>query len=290
MPDEHWATFSIYDHRTELYRRALLLFDRVLVPIPKQPIGRLSQQEIDQLSAEVDFLSKNDAAVRFDWDQNEFQTWQESITNEILATTLSRDRQYATRLQVAQGYAHLIPPGVDSVTAVPAYHDPQTFDSSIEQLKNDVLEAPMLEIVLPRLPVPAFDTPLSSIVEFRKQDVYRDSLYRIRTWQTKILPEILNEPEKRGHILRAAATDFDRWITQYSEAMGDAKFAKVKTVVISVLAVGATLSTWTPHLVAGISALASPLFSLRELRKPCWKIVAEKECAPAAIIYASKRI
>jgi hypothetical protein len=290
MPDEHWATFSIYDHRTELYRRALLLFDRVLVPIPKRPVGRLSQQEIDQLSAEVDYLSAHNAAVRFDWDQGQFQAWQESLTNEILATTLSRDRQYATRLQVAQGYKDLVPPGVDSVTAVPVYHDPQTFAASSEELKADVSEAPMLEIVLPRLPVPALDTPLSSIVEFRKKDAYRDSLYRIRKWQTRILPEILNEPKKRDHLLRAAATDFDRWIAEYSEAMSDAKFAKVRTVVVSVLAVGAALSTWTPHLIAGISALASPLFSLRELRKPCWKTVAEKECAPAAIIYAAQHI
>jgi hypothetical protein len=37
--------------------------------------------------------------------------------------------------------------------------------------------------------------------------------------------------------MRAAANDFDRWIKQYAEAVSDADFAKVKTAVVSVLAV-----------------------------------------------------
>jgi hypothetical protein len=292
MPDEHWATFSIYDHRTDLYRRALLLFDRIVVPIPESPIGRLTTEEIDSLSADVDYLQQNDAAVRFKWDQARFQSWQQSVASEALATMLNNDRQFASRLHIAANFNELIPPGAEPVTAVPVYHDPATFDAAANELKNDVQEAPLLEIVFPRLPVPDGDASLASIVEFRNTEQFRDSLYHLRKWQNKILPEILNEPNalNRDRTLRRAAADFDRWIGQYSEAMSDAKMGKVRTAVISVLAVGAVLSPWSHHVIATLSALASPLFSLRELRKPCWKIVSEKECAPAAVVYAAERI
>ena len=141
--------------------------------------------------------------------------------------------------------------------------------------------------MLPRLPIPAEDVPLPSIVELRQQEAFRESLYHLRKWQKKILPDLLSGPDQQKN-LRAAASDFDRWIRQYSEAMSDAKFAKAKTTVLSVLAVGAVLCPFTTHIVAGLSAIASPLFSIRELKKPCWKIANEKECAPAAIIYAAE--
>lgn len=117
-----------------------------------------------------------------------------------------------------------------------------------------------------------------------------DAIYHLRKWQKKALPEILNDPGNGDRNLRAAALDFARFIRQYSEAMEDARFAKIKTAVGSIQAVGAVLCPFTTHLVAGFSALASPLFSIRELRKPCWKSVAKEECAPAAIVYSSSRL
>ena len=65
MSDESGATFSIYDHRTPLYNRALLLFDRIVVPVPTSPFGNISASEIEKLSADVAYLAKNDAAIRF---------------------------------------------------------------------------------------------------------------------------------------------------------------------------------------------------------------------------------
>lgn len=291
MTDESWATFSIYDHRTPIYRRALLLFDRIVVPVPARPVGSLLPSEIDELSADVAYLAENEAAVRFDWDPVGFQSWQQSVASEALARTLNQDRQFASRLFVAQEYTPLIPAGVESVTAVPVYHDPKSYDASAEELRNDVMETALLEIVLPRLPIPDDDVPLESIVAFRKKDQFSESLHQVRKWQKKILPELLSDdPEKRARNVRVAASDFDRWIRQYSEAMVDAKIGKAKTAVVSVLAVGAVLCPFTTHLVAALSAIASPLFSIRELSKPCWKVVNEKECAPAAMVYAAAHL
>src|SRR5260370_42587898 len=98
MSDEYWATFSIYDHRRgALYRNSLILFDRVVIPVPTTPVGDLTQEEIEALDADVVFLEREGAAVRFDWDPAEFQEWQTktiergACDGEALAKTLVKD-------------------------------------------------------------------------------------------------------------------------------------------------------------------------------------------------------
>src|ERR1044071_528402 len=290
MMDEHWATFSIYYHWTALYRRALLLFDRVVVPIPTEPYAKVSAAEIDMLAADVAFLERSGAAVRFDWDPAKFHEWQRSVSSEALARTLNQDPLYATRLHLAQEYAPLVPPGVDSVTAVPVYRDQTAREVSDQELASETQETVLLEIVLPRLPVPADDVPLEAILALREKDQFREALYAVRKWQAKVVPELLSDRTNRDRRLRAAAADFERWVKQYSEAITDANFAKTKTAVTSVLAVGAILVPFTTPVVAALSALASPLFALRELKKRSWKVVAAAECAPAAVVYASSQL
>ncbi|MBV9071277.1 MAG: hypothetical protein JO231_21360 [Acidobacteria bacterium] len=291
--DEHWGTFSIYDHRTPLYRRALLLFDRVVVPIPSEPYGGLSARELDLLSADVNFLEGHDAAVRFEWNPKHFQEWQRTIASEALARTLNADPLYASRLYLTEEYRSLVPAGVDSVVAVPVYADASARAATEQQLAPelppDAQDVLLLEVVLPRLPVPTRDAPLEDIIRLRQSDQFREAIYAIRQWQSKVLPEIIGDPQRRDRHLRRAASDFDRWIKQYSEAITDARFAKAKMAVTSILAVGAVLVPFTKPVVAALSAVASPLFSLRELRKPSWKVVAPQECAPAAIVYAASQ-
>jgi hypothetical protein len=291
MSDEQWATFSIYDHRQPLYRQALLLFDRIVVPIPTTPYADLTEAEIDALRADIEYLENHDAAVPFDWDPLTFQEWQKSVASEALAQTLSRDPLYATRLQLVDQALPLMPSGVDSVVAVPVYRDAATFHDSAEELRNDGLQdVLLLEVVLPRLPIPAADTPLQPLIDLRSSASFREATYNLRKWQAKVLPELIGNTAHREKHVRAAAADFDRWVKQYAEALSDANFAKIKTVVVSVLAVGAVLSPLTKPLVAALSAVASPLFSLRELHKPSWKIVSEKQCAPAAIVFESAKV
>src|SRR6202020_2482495 len=49
---ETWATLSITDHRKPIYRQALALFDKIVVPIPSSPIGDQTVEELDQLEAD----------------------------------------------------------------------------------------------------------------------------------------------------------------------------------------------------------------------------------------------
>src|SRR6516225_8229056 len=75
LPMETWATFSIIDHRKPLYRQALALFDRIVVPLPPKPIGDQTQQELDQLRAEIDYLSGAGAAEPYTWSSAAFEDW-----------------------------------------------------------------------------------------------------------------------------------------------------------------------------------------------------------------------
>jgi hypothetical protein len=64
---ETWATFSIIDHRRPIYRQALALFDRIVVPLPTRPIDDQTQEEVDQLKAEAYNLEGVKAGQPYEW-------------------------------------------------------------------------------------------------------------------------------------------------------------------------------------------------------------------------------
>src|SRR5258708_4188117 len=98
---ETWATFSIIDHRQPIYRQALALFDRIVVPLCAQPIGDQTREELDQLRAEVDYLEKENAAQAFDWNEEEWDRWRTPLLAESLAEGFRRDAYLDSRLMLA---------------------------------------------------------------------------------------------------------------------------------------------------------------------------------------------
>ena len=224
MSDEYWSAFSIFDHRGPLYRKALVLFDRVVMPVPTAVVRNskqelvIDQQEIDALSTDADYLVKEGAAIRFDWDINEFYKWrentssQDSLNSEALAKVLVNDPPYATRLQLSQKYSELakskLPEGVDSVVAVPVYSSKEKYDSATSDLLT--AEQSTLEIVTKKLAVPAENTPLESIIRLRDKPQFRDSMYQLRRWQTQIVDQLLQRQGDPTKILRTAEEDLKR--------------------------------------------------------------------------------
>src|SRR6266487_6062 len=298
MSDEYWATFSIYDHRrNDLYRNSLILFDRVVIPVPTERVGSLEAEEIETLTSEVEYLEREGAAVKFDWDPREFNEWQkktidnEAVDSEALAKVLVKDPPYATRLQLSQGYnnliSNLLPQGVESVTAVPVYGTRERYEAVTRELYS--AERSIFEIVFSQLPMPTSDTSLEDIVRLRHSHQFQDSLYQLRKWQTEILHDLLQQ-NNDARVTRAAARDLERWVKQYDEAITEANIKKVQTGVISRLAIGASLATGAGPLIASLAAIAPPLISFRELIKPSWKEVSDKECAPAGVIYAASQL
>lgn len=292
MADEYWATFSIYDHRGSLYRRSLALFDRVVIPVPKKPIGNQTEEELDALKADVDYLVGEDAAVGFDWDSDKFHDWQKSIDREILATVLAKDKLYATRFLLKEKFNDLsqeeLPKGVDSVTALPVYGTRARYDTVVKELEHDVAEKLTLEVVMENIPMPGDHVGLPEIIELRKRDDYKESLEALRRWQRDQIPKMLKQGDPKE--LREAAQDFKRLVTKYEKAMSNAKYDKLTTAVCSVLAVGATLAVGAAPLLVTMSGVAPAVFSFRTLITPCWKQVADKECAPAGVVYALSRL
>jgi hypothetical protein len=283
MENEFWATFSIYDHRTPRYRQALILFDRVVIPVPTEVIGNLTQEEIDRLSAEVEYLQANDVAVRFDWDPSEFEVWKQSLAGEAIATTLNKDPLYDTRLHLMHTHGSFIPQGVASVTAMPVYGSRKGYESAMQ----DMQEKFTLEILCKQIPVPAEDVPLEDIIHLRHQKPFLDSMYQLRRWQMEIVPELFSE--KSDQKIRIAGRDFEKWTKQYQEAISEAKFKKIKTTIVSILAIGSAFLSGDPT-IKFLTSIVSPLFSIREVMKPCWKAVSEKQCAPAGVVYYARQL
>lgn len=133
----------------------------------------------------------------------------------VLARTLNRDPLYATRLQLTEQALPLKPTGVESVVAVSGYGGEAAYKGSAEGPRHDVLQnAVLLEVVFPRLSVPAADAPLERIIEPRRRESFEDAVFHLRKWQGKVLPDLLNDPRNRDKHLHSAATDFDRWVKQ----------------------------------------------------------------------------
>jgi hypothetical protein len=103
---ETWATFSIIDHRKPIYRQALALFDRIVVPLPPTPIGDQTQEELKQLKTEVDYLTTAKAAEPYEWKSAAFEEWRKPFVAQALVAGLNLDAFGDTRLMLSE---HSIP-------------------------------------------------------------------------------------------------------------------------------------------------------------------------------------
>lgn len=297
MKDEYWGTFSIYDHRTAVYRQALLLFDRIVVPVPTRPVGNLTTKEIDQLASEVDYLTRHGAAKRVDWDPDAFAHWRQAEDNtaghaEALARRLVNDPPHQTRLllkaSIDKQVAEACPPGVVSVTAVPVYGTREKYDEASAQLKASVEEKVALEIVMLQLPTPAPSASFDDILRVRERRTFQASLAALRNWQLETVRQLLQDPEEAN--IRRAAAGFAQMIEQYTEELREARYRKVTTAVTSALSVGAAFATAVGPAVGLLAAIASPLFSFRSVFRPCWKDLREMDCFPAGVVYEAKQL
>jgi hypothetical protein len=264
---ETWATFSIIDHRQLIYRQALALFDRIVVPLPPKPIGDQTQEELDQLQAEVEYLKRANAAEPYEWKSAAFEEWRQPFLAEALAAGLNRDPFLDTRLMLSE---QLYSP---DVLAIPVYGGHQQFANSHKALLQ-AEEALTIEI-LQRLPVPEYDTPLENLVRLRETPGFRRALDDLLEWKRDKAPAIVLAENRRGAIV-AAMRDFDKLTKAYAEAMESEGYKKAGSV-------GSIFCS----LIAGepIAAVKEALVSFREVREPRWKKVADMKCAPAGVVY-----
>jgi hypothetical protein len=264
---ETWATFSIIDHRRPIYRQALALFDRIVVPLPPKPIGDQTQQELDQLEAEVEYLKRAKAAEPFEWRSAAFEEWRRPFLAEALAAGFNRDPFLDTRLMLSEQIHS------PDVLAIPVYGGQQQFADSRKALVQ-AEEALTIEI-MQRLPVPEYDTPLENLVRLRETPAFRRALDDLLEWKQNKAPAIVLAEDRRGAIV-AAMRDFDKLTKAYADAMESEGYKKAG----SVGSIFFSLITGEP-----LGAVKEGLVTFRELREPCWKKVSEMKCAPAGVVY-----
>jgi hypothetical protein len=265
---ETWATFSIIDHRKPVYRQALALFDRIVVPLPPKPIADQTEEELKQLEAEVEYLSKSGAAEPYEWNSATFEEWRQPLIAEALATGYNRDPFLDTRLMIAGEFPHVV--------AIPVYGGQQQFDNSRKSLMQ-AEEALTIEI-MQKLPVPDFDTPLENLVRLRAKPAFRTALDNLLEWKRDKAPAIVLA-EDRKEAIAAAMRDFDKLTKAYADAMESEGYKKKG----SVGSIFFSLITGEP-----IGAVKETLVAFREVREPCWKKVSALKCAPGGVVYHFK--
>ncbi|HWB84922.1 MAG TPA: hypothetical protein VG675_12325 [Bryobacteraceae bacterium] len=268
---ETWATFSIIDHRAPVYRQALALFDRIVVPVPPEPIGDQTREELTQLEAEISYLADHHAAELHEWNSDVFTEWRVPVLAEAIADGFNRDAYTDTRLMLAETFTS------GGVQAVPVYNGNEHYLRSRKEMYQ-AEEALTVEI-LQRLPVPDYDTPLENLVRLRETAAFRTALDDLLEWKRLQLPAIVLA-ENRPQAIAAAMKDFDKHTRTYAEAMESEGYKKAGSVASIFFAL------FTGEV---LGAMKEGLVSFREVREPCWKKVSAMKCAPGGVVYHFKQ-
>ena len=289
MVTEFWGTLSIYDHRNPIFIRSLILFDRIVIPVPEAPIGDQTTQEIDRLFADATYLQDNGAAIIYKFNPDEFSNWQSNILREAL-TVNRRDNLYDTRLMLKTMTEDLKPKDVYEVTAVPVYGARETFTNAYSNI-NPVTENNLLLELSHYIDVPDQQTPLEAIIHLRNEDSFQSARRALRDWQFDKMPKILEGNSAREILL--SKQDFDLMLKRYQEEISKAKFNKTTIVVTSLITLGALFSAafgQMPTAIALMSGAAPNLFSLIQSSTPSWKDLREKKYEAAGVIFEANRV
>ena len=183
MANELWGTFSIYDHRDAIFKKSLIIFDRIVIPIPDKPIGNQTQDELDQLYADASYLEENGAAIIYNWKSEEFQDWQRNVLREALSIR-STDSFYDSRLMLKDKAEDLKPKNVNEVTSLPVYGAKAEFKEAYSNLYHVINEGVMIELSQ-LINIPHEDTPFENIIKLRDSKSFKSAKDAFKEWQLK---------------------------------------------------------------------------------------------------------
>ena len=289
MVNEFWGTLSIYDHRNPIFIKSLILFDRIVIPIPDKPVGDQTNEELDNLFATATYLQNNNAAVIYDWKQTDFNSWRNDIIREAL-TVKERDSLYDSRLMLQTKVDNMKPKGVFEITAIPVYGARENFLEAYSNI-NPVTQENLLLEISQLISVPEQKSSIEAIIELRHKESFQSARIALRDWQFQKIPEVIQEHSEKRILL--AKEEFEQMLKRYEEEIKKGKFGKTKIVVTSLLALGSLFSAaigQIPTAIALMSGAAPQLFSLKESMSPAWKDLREKKFEPAGVIYEANKI
>jgi hypothetical protein len=269
-----WATFSTTDHRRPIFRQALALFDRIVVPVPSAPIGDQTTQELDQLEADVAYLELNCAAQRYPWNSGEFLQWRSGLMAEALARgySFNRNAYMDTRMMLREKIT------VEGVEAVPVYGDMDSYAAARQEIGTVTwgqVDHALTVGIAQMLPVPDYDTPLEDLVRLRESAAFQQAMQDLNEWKRIRIPAILLIPDHEAE-LRGALSDFSKLADSYARAMEELKSKRKRNlgfIFVSVL---------SGEALGAVKEGATTYF---EQRTPVWKELADRKCAPGALVY-----
>ena len=138
------------------------------------------------------------------------------------------------------------------------------------------------------LSVPAWNVPLTEIIALRDRPSFKSAMTALRRWRTHTLPELM---AKGGSGANKASNDLIKLIGQYEKALDESKIKKVKSCVVSFLALGAAVSNAPPNMSGVLAVLAAALpsvFTVQDTLKPFWKEIEDQDFATVGVLYEAQ--
>ena len=303
MTREYWATMSVYDHRAPYFRPSLLLFDRVVMPVPVRTWKGLSDpEELAQLSAEADWLEEHGCALRFEWDPREFAEWQANELNAGAATMLSArvraateagDAQLNTRYQlqwlVERGVLRTPTVGDQRPEViVPLFASRQAYPGTdVERFDEHTARQVTVDLVLDALRTAPPDVPLEDVVRLRDRGFLTHQVTKLREWQHELFEDLADCGDDHGRWSRRierAELDLKNAISDYEAAMGAVIEEQRRARVTTLLSVLSSLTSALGRLITE----HRDDFSLLGRHERSWKALHGRDFAYAGVIWTAK--
>jgi hypothetical protein len=291
MKQEFWGTLSIQDHIDPIFIKSLILFDRIVVPVPNEPFANQSQEEFDILRTDCKYLEDNDAAIIYEWDSTKFQEYQRDYIRESLSIQKS-DNYYDTRLMLADQNIVAVPSEVELLSSVPVYGAKQEFQSSYNALvRVEETEELMLSIGQ-LLNSPIDGTPLEEIVRLRNKESFKSAKEKLVQWQLKTLPETITE--KSTQRIQTSINEFEKYLIKYNQEIESSISKKKKESIFLFAGIG-TMLTMNPafslsFFFKAVAGSAKSYYSFKELISPNWKKAKDKYFEPAGVVFEANKI
>jgi hypothetical protein len=295
--EQMWATFSIYDQQSpSIYKPSILLFDKVVMPVPTKPHGTLTQEQLQEMAADAEFLRQHGAGVVFEWNPAEFDAWQREseehpgVESEALAFALSQaDAPLKTRLQLADAVRKKLSKEQQGpVRAIPVYGSPERVTAVAEVATQDFGLSPQwttFAVVMKVMCIPDERASLQDLVSLREKPYFQGALNALREWQEEKAYQLVERPDRMN--AERLADEFARHLAKYNKAVDDANLEKKWTAVAIMFSVGGALlgaAAGGPPLAAVCGTLG-PLVAGRNLMKPAWAAAEGREFELAGVAY-----
>jgi hypothetical protein len=237
MSRERWGTFSVVDHqRPKAFVAEVLLYDRLIIPIPPDQGERKRWTEIgrkpDQLDAALEILGE--LAIPVPWDKQKHETFKtiyedaKKVNFDVLniqhAKQNNSDPLYVTRKLLTHEFLPELPKGVAKVWALAAYPSFNKYEEDMaiyktENQTNEKQRENLAMVLSHRFLVP--DNPdksgnsdielLKKVVKISKREDFKENRMKFYKWQEDIIEQGITD--------KKALEEMEQYLEKYNKVV-----------------------------------------------------------------------